>query len=180
MEVLPTPRRIRDAAALLFRERGFAGTSVREIATRAGADPALVIRHFGSKELLFLETMRVAVDGQPLLDVPVEELGRRFIAFLLDADDGTRGAFLALVRGSHQPAIAERLAVAHGDMFVAPLRARLMGDDADLRARLAAALVGGLLYAMWVVEDRALLEAEPRAVVERYGDLLQRLLTPDA
>ena len=175
----PTRDRIRAAAETLFRERGYADASVRDIALSAEADPALVIRHFGSKELLFLESMRVPLQGDPLLDVPLEELGPRFVAALLGPDEGLRGAWLALVRGSQRPSIAERLLAVHSDAFVAPLRARLAGEDADLRARLAAALVGGLLYSMWVVRDEALLAADRAEVVDRYGALLLRLITPD-
>lgn len=174
----PTRERIRDAAARLFGERGYAGASVRDIALAASADPALVIRHFGSKELLFLDAMQVPFDELPLLDVPLEALGRRFVAVLLDADEGLRGAWLALVRGSDRDGIADRLMAVHTEAFVAPLRRRLDGPDADLRARLAAALVGGLLYSLWVVGDEALLAADRSEVADRYGALLQRLLTP--
>ena len=56
----------------------------------------------------------------------------------------------------------------------------MSGPDADLRARLAAALVGGLLYSMWVVGDDELVAADHADVVRRYGALLQELLTPGA
>ena len=168
---------IGDAAGVLFRERGYARTSVRRIADAATADPALVIRYFGSKELLFLETMRLTIDDEPLLDVPLAQLGEVFVRVLLDSSGEVRDVYLALVRGSHEPAIADRLRHVHEDTFVAPLRARLNGPDADLRARLAAALVGGLLYGLWVVGDEALLAADPDAVVRRYGRLLQDVLT---
>jgi AcrR family transcriptional regulator len=175
---VPAKDRIREAAARLFRERGYTGASVRDIAAAAQADPALVIRHFTSKELLFLETMELALDDEPLLQVPLERFGRSFVAFLLGADEGTRGVYLALVRGSGEPGIAERLRDSHERLFVAPLRARLDGPDADERARLAAALVGGLLYAMWVVGDERLLAADHDDLALRYGALLQELLTP--
>ncbi|WP_353886389.1 helix-turn-helix domain-containing protein [uncultured Curtobacterium sp.] len=42
-----TRERILDAATEHFRKQGLNGTSVREIAATADADPALVIRHFG-------------------------------------------------------------------------------------------------------------------------------------
>lgn len=173
-----TKERIRTAAGALFRERGFAGVSVREIAAAARADPALVIRHFVSKELLFLETMEVAVDDSPLLQVPLERLGPTFVTFLLGADESTRGVYLALVRGSGEAAIAERLRATHERLFVEPLRSRLTGEGADARARLAAALVGGLLYALWVVGDERLLAADQAQLAQRYGALLQELLTP--
>ena len=173
-----TRESIRSAASTLFRQRGYAGTSVREIASLAEVDPALVIRHFGAKQLLFLDTMHPTIDDEPLFDVPLDKLGRRFIEVLLDSDEDTRGAYLALVRGSSEPEIGERLTTVHNETFVAPLRDRLNGQDADLRARLAAALVGGLLYALWVVGDEQLLATDPREIADRYGALLQQILTP--
>jgi TetR/AcrR family transcriptional regulator, regulator of cefoperazone and chloramphenicol sensitivity len=44
--------RIRDAAIYLFAERGIDGTTVRDIAQRAGVSPGLLRHHFGSKEAL--------------------------------------------------------------------------------------------------------------------------------
>ncbi|MEV6350178.1 TetR family transcriptional regulator [Actinoplanes sp. NPDC051851] len=168
---------IRSAAARLFRERGFARTSVRDIAALAQSNPALVIRHFGTKELLFLETMQLSLDDEPLLDVPLERFGECFVERLL-ADDDMRGVYLALVRGSNEDRIKSRLQAIHERTFVAPLRNRLTGPDADLRARLAAAVVGGLLYALWVVADETLVATDPRTVITRYGALLQQLITP--
>jgi AcrR family transcriptional regulator len=43
---------IRIAAMRLFAERGYAGVTVRQIASAAGVSPALVIHHYGSKERL--------------------------------------------------------------------------------------------------------------------------------
>jgi AcrR family transcriptional regulator len=174
----PTRERIRSAAAALFRERGYARTSVRDIAARAEADPALVIRHFGSKGQLFLDTMALTLDDEPLLDVPLEALGRRFVGFLLESAEETRAVYLALVQGSDEPEIRTRLRRVHEAAFVRPLRGRLAGEDADARARVAAALVGGLLYALWVVEDEALLAVGTAALADRYGALLQQVLTP--
>lgn len=174
-----TRERISIAASALFAERGFARTSVRDIAVTAQADPALVIRHFGSKELLFLEVMHRSFDDDPLRSIPLAQLGRRFIEFVLDDTRGLRGVYLALVRGSSEPSIAKRLRTIHERAFVGPLLGRLSGPDADLRARLAASLVGGLLYSMWVVGDERLLAADHAQIVELYGSLLQSVLTPD-
>jgi TetR/AcrR family transcriptional regulator len=41
------------AAAQLFAERGFAGVSIREVATAAGVNSALISYHFGGKEGLY-------------------------------------------------------------------------------------------------------------------------------
>lgn len=53
--------RLRRAALELFAEQGFKATSTRAVAARAGLSPALVIRHFGSKQGL-----RAAVDQDVL------------------------------------------------------------------------------------------------------------------
>ncbi|MEV6961193.1 TetR family transcriptional regulator [Streptomyces sp. NPDC051207] len=175
-----TREAIRAAATRLFREQGFARTTVRQIAAAAGADPALVIRHFRSKELLFLETMHLTIDDEPLLDVPLEHLGEKLVELLVDLDGSARDIFLALVRGSGEPQIAERLKAGHETTFVRPLRARLSGPDADVRSRLAGAMAAGLLYALWLAGDEALLRADRRELVCRYGPLLQEVLTPRA
>ncbi len=44
--------RIRDAAMHLFAERGFAATSIRDIAAQAGVSSSLVVHHFGTKARL--------------------------------------------------------------------------------------------------------------------------------
>ncbi|RQP12950.1 MAG: TetR/AcrR family transcriptional regulator [Microbacteriaceae bacterium] len=174
----PTKEAIRAAAAKLFPVHGYIGTSVRDIAGEAGVDPALVIRNFGSKEELFLETMRLDDELGPLFDGPIEELGETFVEYMVDTTDRLRGMFLALVRASESDGVVPRLREMHDTAFVLPLQERLEGPDAELRARLAAALVGGLLYSMWVVQDTHLLQADRSDLVKRYGALVQQLLTP--
>lgn len=176
---VPTRERIREAGRRIFLERGFARASVREIAAAASADPSLVIRYFGSKEGLFLDAMHLGFELAPLLDGPTDTLGERIVDALLADRGEIRGVFLALVRASEAGDVSSRLRAAHEQDFVGPLRARLDGPDAELRARMAAALVGGLLYSVWLVGDDELL-ARSAAVRQEYGAALQRILTPGA
>ncbi|WP_207453962.1 TetR/AcrR family transcriptional regulator [Desertivibrio insolitus] len=169
---------IASAARRLFTERGYAGTTVRDIAGEASVDPSLVIRHFVSKEQLFLDVLGLTADHALPTDGPLETLGPRLIRHMLDPEEDVRGAFLALVRASDAAGVGSRLRQAHDELFVAPLADRLEGEDAALRARLAAALVGGLLYSLWIVGDEDLRSTEPEVLVDRYGALLQELLTP--
>ncbi len=53
-----TRARLLDAAAVLFAEQGFHGTTVREIAQHAGVNLAAGNYHFGSKRALYLEVLR--------------------------------------------------------------------------------------------------------------------------
>ena len=49
-----TKQALLSAAQSLFGEGGFEGTTIRDIGERAGADPALIARYFGSKADLYI------------------------------------------------------------------------------------------------------------------------------
>jgi len=53
-----TKTRLVRAASALFAERGFNGTTVRDIAQRAAANVAAGNYHYGSKKALYLEVLR--------------------------------------------------------------------------------------------------------------------------
>lgn len=48
-----TKTTIKDAAISLFYAKGFHGTSIRDIARKAGVNPALISYYFGGKQALF-------------------------------------------------------------------------------------------------------------------------------
>lgn len=54
-----TRTKLLDAAAQLFADKGFQAVSIREIALAAGVNSALVNYHFGSKQALFEEIIRI-------------------------------------------------------------------------------------------------------------------------
>lgn len=71
----PTREQILAAAARLYAEHGFRGTTTRAIAESAGVNEVTLFRIFGSKEALIVEAMRahsVPVHVGTLPDVPVD------------------------------------------------------------------------------------------------------------
>lgn len=110
--------RLRQAALELFAERGFEATSTRAVAAAANLSPALVTRHFGSKQGL-----RAAVDDEVL---------RRIGAALGEIDAASLDA--ASTSGSGRGALLSSLG---------EVSARLFGADPVLRGYLRHALTEG-------------------------------------
>lgn len=176
---LATRTAIEGAARTLFAERGFDGASVRGIAGEAGVDPALVIRHFGSKEALFLRTVDTSLGIGSVLDGPLEDVGRRLVAYFLDpARPVIRQRYVALAQAAHHDQVREEMNRHTAETYVAPLAPRLAGADAELRVALAVAQLAGLLDLLFLQRDPILTAADPAAVIATYGDAIQRLLTP--
>ena len=113
----PTQIKLIEAAEMEFAERGFHGTSVRDITARAGVNVAAVNYHFESKEGLFvamirhrtepIDTLRMkmfkdelkASNGEP---IPLDKLVEIMVRPLVDAYHGGAGskAFIrAMERG---------------------------------------------------------------------------------
>jgi len=78
---------LRESAAL-FRAKGFAGTSVGDIARAARMSPASLYWHFSSKEHLLYELVGAALDDY-----------ERFVEAELEAIEGAAGRLAALARG---------------------------------------------------------------------------------
>jgi len=112
----PTPQTVRgrgrqlllDAARDLFAERGFKGTSTRDIAERAGVSEVMIFRHFGSKANLFQESViepftsfmqRYIADyrSREHGKLSPEEEGRAFYTGLFNVLRAEREALLALM-----------------------------------------------------------------------------------
>jgi len=166
------------AARTLFTSQGFEGTGIREIAAQAEVNHAIVIRHFGSKERLFVHAIDGAAAWDSLLDGPLDGLGRRVMSAVVEGRDESVRTFGTTIRASGRPEVYDRLRETIDRLFVAPLAERMEGPDAVLRAHLFAAQLVGILSAFSVYSDEYLGTADPALLIRTYGDGLQRLLTP--
>ncbi|WP_369640714.1 TetR/AcrR family transcriptional regulator, partial [Nocardia sp. JMUB6875] len=95
-----------DTARKRFAENGYDRTSVRDIATAAGVDPALIRHYFGNKEGLFRATMGWPFDPAELaariVDGDLEYIGERLTRVFLTLWDQpeSRGRLEAILRGA--------------------------------------------------------------------------------
>jgi len=67
-----TEQKLIKAAIALFSKRGYDGSTTKDIAKKSGVNESLIIRYFGGKEGLFLETIRRFVEEKSAgpLDYP--------------------------------------------------------------------------------------------------------------
>jgi len=182
-----TRGRILAAARQAFGDRGFDGTSVRQVAADAGVDPALVHHYFGTKQRLFVAAMEFPVDPAAVLPAilaagPPEELGNRFAGFVVALWDRpeVRPLVAGVVRSAATDPVAATMArrlLAEGPLLA--LAGILDLPDAPLRAALASAQLMGLAMARYVIGVEPLASMPPDALAALVGPALQRYLAGD-
>jgi AcrR family transcriptional regulator len=177
---------ILEAARASFAELGYDRTSVRGVAARAGVDPALVHRFYGSKEGLLAAALTVALNpGEripELMEGDESALGERVVRYFLSVweQSPSREVLIGMLRSA---ATNERAAAQLREFFgrevLGRIAARLGHEDAELRATLAASQLLGLAMARYVIRLDPLASAEPQAIVAAIAPTLERYLTDD-
>jgi AcrR family transcriptional regulator len=174
------------AARAAFGERGFGGATIRDIAARAGVDPALVHHYFGSKQQLFVAAMEFPIDlraiAPRLLDGPADELGERFVRLVLELWEtpAVRPLLLGVMRSATTDPVAA--AMLRQTLVEGPILALTLSIDrphAALRATLAGSQMIGLALARYVVGVEPLASASPDALARSVGPTIQRYLAGD-
>lgn len=141
-----TRQAILDAAKLCFSSEGYDQVGVREIAARAGVDPALINRYFGSKEGLFSEVIGGKFDLRHIAGDDLDTLGETMLRAVLKKKSAEgHDPLRALLRSFSSDVAREKLRVAIIQGFVEPLAARLPGPHARERAELVGSTLLGLL-----------------------------------
>lgn len=161
--------RVIEAARTLLLERGYAGTTMKEIAARAGVSVEGVYKAFGTKPALIKRVYDITLVGD---DEPVPLSGRpEILAIAAEADPRRKLALYAgVARG-----LLERLG---------PLQAVLLAGaragDPDLQAFVATTdrerLVGATYMASEIASTGAL---RPGLTVEQARDIVWALIAPE-
>jgi AcrR family transcriptional regulator len=176
---MSTPEAIADAARELFEAKGYGAVSIREIAAAAGVDPALVMRHYRSKDELFVRVIGFDEHFSPRLDGPLDTMGASLVGYLLDpAGEQMRRTFTAFVRASDHEVVRVDLQGSMSRLLVERLSERMSGEDPQLRAWLVSAQLVGLIHSWDAVGGDSATPEDRARVARLYGAALQQLITP--
>ena len=186
--------RIREVALELFTERGYDGTSVREIAEQLGVSKAALYYHFKSKEAILLDLMD---ELKRTLDALIAwggtqefspEFQRDLLARLADIFYGDESRILRLLQ-ENQPVIRSLFAdeaAKHNrreefgpKLWVFDLLAMLTPDGADLyvRTRTRAAMMAIVFRPMGIDGMDATLDEQKKVSLQVAYELLGVQLT---
>ncbi|MFF1923910.1 helix-turn-helix domain-containing protein [Streptomyces sp. NPDC058221] len=161
------------AASDLFAERGFDRTTTRDIGERAGVDPALIARYFGSKTLLYIAALAAEQGDMTPADLFDEQ--RLHEAFDRADRRGPVPLLQVAVQQLSEPAAQDAARAALHARLVEPLRERFVREGADrpaLRAELMVAAVTGILLGRHSGAFDELGRADPGDLVGLLRDTL--------
>ena len=169
---------ILEAAKTQFARLGYDGATLREIASEAGSDVALIKRYFGGKEGLFTEALKASIDPDRLQNVNRATYAREFATAMAGdphQDEARTLGFQFLLRAATSPTTAPLLNVAVEDRFLGPIREWLGGEDAQARARVMASVMIGCLVER-LIRDRPLAGREREMFIARVTQAIEAQL----
>lgn len=179
-----TRQELLDAAREVFADRGVDGATTREIAHRAGVDPAMIAHYFGSKGGLFEAVTALQVDPRdvvaPVLEADPQDAARELLAGLVAVWDAHSAVLAAVLRSAtRNKAVAGRMRTFILERAVHPVVSRFSpsADEVDTRAALLASQIAGLALARYVLRWEPLASADADWIVAHVGPTVQAYLT---
>ena len=176
--ILATARR-------LFAERGFEGTSLRQVAREAGVDPAMIHHFFKGKDELFALSVALPADPAQVLEGVdqhdpehrAEAIVRAVLRLWESPAQHSLVAFIRGTIGSKSKTLLLREVVTR--TIISRIMAGIPGppEEVALRGNLVATQMVGLMLVRYVVKLEPLASASPEDVVRLLAPNVQHYLT---
>lgn len=172
------------AAAELFASGGFAGTTLRAVAARAGVDVALIPYYFTNKRGLFVAAMALPVDPAEHIARasvgPREQLGERLVTqFLALWDSEANGPAL---QGVLRSAMADDPAAQIFGEFSSQVMLPLVAEEAGLNddtVRVLVSMLFGMATMRYLIGSPAFTEPSDDELVAIFAPRVQALIDAD-
>ena len=181
-----TRESILDGALESFAEHGYDRATIRDIASRAAVDPALVIHYFGAKEALFVEALKLPLQPGEVfargMAAGPGQLGATVVRTFLESWEPPemRVRLMAMLRSAltNEAAMGMIRDLLIREVF-APITEALGLPDARLRATLVGSQFIGLSVMRYLGHIEPLASASVDDVVAAIGPTVQRYLSGD-
>jgi AcrR family transcriptional regulator len=170
---------ILNAARAAFAETGFEGATIRDIARRAGADPALVMRYFENKEGLFARATAFDLRLPDLADVSADDLGARLVAHFLDLweSETSGGALTILLRSATSSReAADRVREIFAEQVESALKRAAPPGEFAVRAALVASQLLGFALCRYILGLPPAANMPRERVIATLGPTVRRYL----
>lgn len=171
------------AARARFLEDSYETVGLRDIASGAGVDVALIGRYFGGKEELFKEVLR-GTDRTKFRSVADASQLPEFLAGLALRSHGPTDRehverLILMLRSASSPTAAGIVRDAFSEDVLGPISALLDGPEAELRAILSLAVLMGTAILETVMAVEPLCECDREPVRRRLVRMIEAVLTPE-
>ena len=183
--VAPRPRNaeatraaILTAARKRFARYSYDDVGMRDIAGDVGVDAALVSRYYGSKEDLFITVLDHCGEGDDLTDGDRATFGDRVAREVIfdTVDDGKLEHTLVLLRSIGSTKAMELVRRTCHECFFGPFEDWIGGDDAPVRARLAASFIMGMSVSREITGGHLLTPDQCERMHARMASILQSII----
>lgn len=182
-----TREEILAAARAAFGEVGYDRATIRQIASTAGVDPALVHHYFGPKADLYAAAIDVPISprdvAQAMVAGGIEAAGERItrLFFAIWEQPEAREPLLAMIRGAlgGSPGGLEAFRQFIEHELLARAAPLIDAPDRELRMTAAAAHLVGVAIARYVVGVEPIASATPDELVALIAPRIQSYLEAD-
>jgi AcrR family transcriptional regulator len=171
-----TKAAILTAARERFGAAGFQAATIRAIAADAGIDPSMVMRYFGSKDLLFAAAAEFDLKFPDFTELDRADVGVALVSHFLDRWEGDEALVILLRSSATNAAAAERMQQIFVDQLQ-PLVATLApAPEVKWRAGLIATQILGLAWCRFVLRLPPVVTMTRAEIVDSVGPTIQRYL----
>lgn len=168
------------SARSLFARDSFENVGIREIASEAGVDAALVSRYFGSKEELFSEVLSSGKCADDVIGTTLEGLPDRVADMLMEQteEENPMDDLLILLHSAGSQIAAPLVRASIAERFHTPSARLIGGENAVERAQLLGAILMGVSISARLNGDDSMSRIDREKLKARISELVQRAIDP--
>lgn len=168
------------AARTLFARDSYENVGIREIASLAGADAALVSRYFGSKEELFTAVLNSGERGVDVIGNALEGLPERVGELMFDPEDDGKPLedILIMLHSGNSPIAGPIVRASIDDRFHGPFAEVIGGEYAKERSQLFGSILLGMSISEHISGDLTESPEVREKLKQRLTEIIRLAIAP--